>query len=44
MSYSVAVATQMQGFLELAHDLLERAAHAIELDIGAAPEAMLVPH
>jgi hypothetical protein len=34
----------MQRFFELSHDLLERAAHAIQLDFGSTPNSVPVPH
>src|SRR5579871_2106940 len=41
---AVAAAAQVQGFLELAHDAPQGAAHAIDLDVAAAAYAVLVPH
>jgi hypothetical protein len=41
---AVAATAQVQGFLELAHDAPQGAAHAVDLDIAAAAYAVLVPH
>jgi hypothetical protein len=37
MFHSVAAAAQVQRLFELSHHQLERAAHAVELDIGSTP-------
>jgi hypothetical protein len=41
---AVAATAQVQGFFELAHDPPQRAAHAVHLDIAAAPYAVFVSH
>jgi hypothetical protein len=41
---AVATTAQVKGFLELAHDSPQRAAHAVDFDIASAAYAVLVPH
>jgi hypothetical protein len=40
----IAAAAQIQSLLQLAYDLPEDAAHSVQLDIGAAADAVSVTH